>query len=124
MTQALSVDEEYALARRLAKNFGDLIGLLKSRARKQGISREQIAMHLEWTIEDVIEVESLGGNPTLSMIQDYARATGADVTFDVRQYVPSEGAIATAKFNVRVQSSRPAEWTSADTVGALVSVGA
>lgn len=90
MTQSLSIDEEYALARKLAKSFGDLITLLKSRARKQGISREMIADHLEWSPEDVAEVEGLGGDPTISMVQDYARATGAEVAFTVRQYAFTE----------------------------------
>ncbi|RYE40739.1 MAG: hypothetical protein EOP24_39730 [Hyphomicrobiales bacterium] len=112
MTQNLGLDDEYALARKLARNFGNMLELLKSRARKQGISPERIAQHLDWSIEDVAEVEAPGADPTLSMVQDYARATGAIVKIEVSQYFANPIPIAKVR-NLPVRSSPRAEWTPA-----------
>ncbi|WP_157788838.1 helix-turn-helix domain-containing protein [Rhodococcus rhodochrous] len=96
MTNHLTTDGEYALAGELAQEFMEMVTALKSRARKLGISPQQVADHLDWSLEDVQEVESPFGDPSLSMVQDYARATGAIISIEISNYMPRSEATVSA----------------------------
>ncbi|BDB59565.1 helix-turn-helix domain-containing protein [Rhodococcus sp. RDE2] len=113
MTNHLTRDGEYALAGRLAEEFVEMVTALKSRARKLGISPQQIADHLDWSLEDVHEVESPFGDPSISMLQDYARATGAMISIEVSNFTPRSQATVSAGSVHRSIDDHPrphAEW--------------
>lgn len=111
MTQHLSLEDEYILARRLAKNFGNMTDRLATRARKLGISQDSIAAHLDWAIEDVRDVECADSDPSLSMIQDYARATGAEIRIEVLQYNTERPSVPLVH-SLPVRVTRTVQWDS------------
>lgn len=57
----------------------DLIRLLVEERTVREISRRTVAEHLEVTENDVDRFETVGSDPTVSMIMQYARAVGLKI---------------------------------------------
>jgi transcriptional regulator with XRE-family HTH domain len=64
-----------------AAAFADLITELVAHRKERGLTQKQVAASMETTQSAVSDFERIGGNPTLSTMQSYARAVGLRLQF-------------------------------------------
>lgn len=70
-------DPEVKAARRDAADLANLIESLVLARKDRGLTQADVAARMETTQSTVSSFERIGGNPTISTIQKYARAVGA-----------------------------------------------
>lgn len=57
---------------------------------RNGLTIQTVAERLGWSVEDVIEIESVGADPYLSHLRRYAQAVGALMTREVVPEIVAE----------------------------------